>query len=79
MITDQQLIDKWLARKRVATVPVCSDCQRKCEVEIEDHGGMEEVWGAMMWHTQLVDVSGCCGEDIDWMTPEEYDELETSE
>jgi hypothetical protein len=74
--SDLELIRKWTERKRVATVPVCSECQRECETVTEDHGGMEEVWGAMIWHTQLVDVSECCGEGVDYLTKEEYDALE---
>lgn len=43
----------------------CEACGKECDTIEIDEGGMEEIWGARMWHAQWVTVSDCCQENYE--------------
>jgi hypothetical protein len=42
---------------------ICSECGEPCELITVDHGGIEEIWGAMIWHEQPTDITDCCNSE----------------
>jgi len=44
---------------------ICTCCNRECTSHEVDEGGIEEFWGAPVWHAQITDVSDCCNEEVE--------------
>lgn len=43
----------------------CLECGQPCELIEVDDGGLEEIWGAMIWHEMLYDYSECCSAEYE--------------
>ena len=45
--------------------PACSCCHSNCEIGLMDVGvGLNEFWGSVSFHSEIVEVSDCCGAEI---------------
>ena len=45
--------------------PACSCCHSNCEAALMDVGvGLNEFWGSVSFHSELVEVSDCCGAEV---------------
>lgn len=51
--------------KRVRFKPLCSFCKLPCIALKVDRGiGRNEYWGSVTVHSEIVEKSDCCGEDV---------------